>query len=453
MNTVRIGLAGFGTVGSAVYHHLKREANLLFKRCGAHLVVTAIAIRNHRKRRPGLPRALLVPSVEDLAASDRTDLIVEVMGGCNHARKLILSSLRAGKPIVTANKALLAEHGREIFGEANQRKVPVYFEASVAGGIPIIQSLREGLIANRFRLIYGIVNGTCNYILSRMSQEGISFETALHQAQALGYAETDPSLDIDGLDSAHKAAVLASLAHGGWIDFNRVYVEGIRNLSTLDIQFAHQLGYEIKLLAIIRPFGTSNIEVRVHPTLIPKSNRLASIRGATNAIIVRGHVVGDIEFSGPGAGGDATASAILSDVAQAASHLLRSQAYQAKESILRASKNLFSRNSTPSYLETHRPKVASIDHIVSRYYLRLAVTDEPGVMAQVSSILGKSQIGICSVIQPERHESKSVPLIFMVYDARHDTMQRALKKIHQLKCIKAKPIILRVEDFTLLMTH
>ncbi len=444
MKQVRIGLAGFGTVGSAVYRHIKQEASSLFERCGIHLVVTAVAVRNPRSsRRKGmrLPKSLLLPKVEQIATGNQTDLVVEVMGGCGAARNLILSALRAGKPVITANKALLAEHGREIFEESNRKGVPIYFEASVGGGIPIIKSLQEGLVANRFSLIYGIVNGTCNYILSRMSQEGIGFDAVLKQAKALGYVEADASFDIDGIDAAHKATILASLAYGGCVDFRRVYVESIRHVSAEDVQFAHQLGYEIKLLAIIRSLGKERVEVRVHPTLIPKSNRLAAIHGVTNAIVVRGHVVGDIEFSGPGAGGDATASAILSDIVQAASFL------HSSSSILHPS-SFIPHPFFSNWLCTRGPYVIDINEVISCYYLRLSVTDRPGVIAQISSILGKAKIGISSMIQPEGHEGKTVPLIFMIHNARHDMMQKSVKQIHRLQCVKTKPVMLHVETFT-----
>jgi homoserine dehydrogenase len=443
MKTIRIGLAGFGTVGSAVYQNLSRSMDLFEHRCGIRPVITAIAVRNpHRKRNHGipLPRSLAISPPELLAHRMDTDLIVEVMGGHGDAKKLVLSSLRAGKPVVTANKALLAEHGRELFSTSAKTGVPIYFEASVAGGIPIIQAIREGLIANRYKLIYGIVNGTCNYILSRMSQETLPFDTALAQAQQLGYAEADPSFDIDGIDAAHKATVLASLAFRGCINFRDVFVEGIRNVSVIDVQFAHLLGYEIKLLAIIRASSSGRIEVRVHPTLIPKTNHLASIGGVTNAVMLRGDVVGDIEFSGPGAGGNATSSSVLSDIFQAASYIACASS-RCKEP---------DKGWLTGFLASIRPegpKVVKMDEVISRFYLRFSVTDRPGVMAQISSILGKSQIGISSVIQPEGHEGKSVPLIFMIHDARNDAMQKALKQIQRLGCVKAKPMMLRVEDF------
>ncbi len=432
MKTVRIGLAGFGNVGSAVYRNLRREASLILDRTGVRLEITAIAVRHPKRRRvSGRPPAkLLVSNPLALVRHPKVDMIVEVMGGCSVARDLILASLRAGKSVVTANKALLAEHGPEIFGESVRRKVPIYFEASVAGGIPIIQSLRQGLVGNRFPLIYGIVNGTCNYILTKMSEENLPFDDVLREAQALGYAEADPSFDIDGIDAGHKAAILASLAHGGCVNFKDVHIEGIRNVSAIDVQFAHLLGYEIKLLAIIQARARNEVEVRVHPTLIPRTNRLAATRGVTNAILVRGHVVGDIKLSGPGAGGDATSSAILSDVVEAATH-----SHPSTDDRL------------PSSLGTQGPGVVPIGKVVSRYYLRLSVSDRPGVMAQITSILGRAGIGISSIIQPEGHEGKVVPLIFMIHDARFDAMDRALKHIRRLPCVKAKPLMLRVESF------
>jgi homoserine dehydrogenase len=439
METVRIGLAGFGNVGGAVYRHLRQESELLASRFNIRIQIDGIAVRHPRlKRRHGitLPRSLLFQNFNELVQSPKIDIIVELMGGSTHARNLILSSLDKGKPVVTANKAVLALKGPELFSQSRKVGVPIFFEASVAGGIPIIEALREGLGVNRFRLIYGIVNGTCNYILSQMSQKGASFDEALRQAQSLGYAEADPSFDIDGFDAAHKATVLASLASGGCVDFKKVFVEGIRQVTAIDIQFAHQLGYEIKLLAIIREIDSNHLEVRVHPTLIPKGNRLASIYGATNSIMVRGHVVGDVEFSGPGAGGNPTASAVIGDIVQAALFLTR-----------RNSRTLNHSNPITPVIRAKGPHIVPMDHVVSRYYLRLSVTDQPGVMAQISSILGKLRIGISSIVQPEGHQGKSVPLIFMIHDAKSGVMNLALRKIQKLSCIKARSVLFRVEGF------
>lgn len=437
MKTVRIGLAGFGTVGSAVYRHLRTESELMIRRFGIRPMITALAVRHPRRTRvTALPRIPLVSEAQRLASRSDVDLVVEVMGGCGDARRLILSALKTGKPVVTANKAVLAEHGASLFAESRRQSVPLYFEASVAGGIPVIQALREGLVINRFPLIYGIVNGTCNYILTRMSQDGLGFDEALKQAQRLGYAEANPSFDIDGMDAAHKATVLASLAADGCVDFRKVHVEGIRGISADDIRFARQLGYEIKLLAIIRRAGTRGMEVRVHPTLIPQGNRLASIHGATNSIMVRGHVVGDIEFSGPGAGGNATASAVLGDIAQASLHIVRRRAGITHKACA----------SSPC-LRSNGPQVLPIGQVTSRYYLRLLVANQTGVMAKISTVLGQARIGISSVIQPQGHEGKAVPLIFMLHDARGDLMKTALDKIRNLSCIRAQPQQLRVETF------
>jgi homoserine dehydrogenase len=434
MKRVRIGLAGFGTVGGSVYRYISTQAGFLESRSGVRVCLSAIAVRDPGKKRSHgipLPRSLLVKP-EELVARPDVDIVVELMGGCGMARKLVLESLKAGKPVVTANKALLAEHGEEVFTQSNRSGTPIFFEASVAGGIPLIQSLKEGLVANRLQLIYGIVNGTCNYILSSMSKEKLSFEKALAEAQAKGYAEADPSFDIDGIDAAHKAAVVATLASGGCVKFKEVHVEGIRNVSAADIQFAHQLGYEIKLLAIIRGINPKSVEVRVHPTLIPSANHLASIHGVTNSMMVRGDVVGDIEFSGPGAGGPATASAVISDIVQAASSCGR---------------NSSEFNGTTARIRPVGPSVAAIESVVSRYYLRLTVTDRPGVMAQITSVLGRAKIGISSVIQPEGHEGETVPLIFMIHDAPYKSVKLALSAIRKLNCVKAAPIMFRVETF------
>ena len=439
MRTVHIGLAGFGTVGSAVFRNLRANADLLARRCGVRPEVVAVAAQNLSPRARGPERQaarLLVRNLDALVADPRVEIVVELIGGCGAARHLILSSLRAGKPVVTANKALLAEHGREIFPESQRRGAPVWFEASVAGGIPLIQSLREGLVANRFRLLYGIVNGTCNYILSRMTLEGAGFEEALREAQARGFAEADPTLDIDGFDAAHKATVLASLVQGGCVDYRKVPVEGIRHVAVEDIRFAQRLGYAIKLLAIIRSLGPAEVEVRVHPTLIPCTNRLASIHGVTNAMVVRGSVVGDVEFSGPGAGGDATSSAVISDIMEAARHVVLAS-HCGDDTPL----------PQPSAIGPVAPRVAPAESIISRYYLRLSVADRPGVLARIASILGAAKIGISSVLQPEGHEGEAVPLILMTHDARHGAMIKALDRIRRLPAVKAKPVVLRVETF------
>jgi homoserine dehydrogenase len=390
MQEIRIAIAGLGTVGQGVYKHLLQNRGLLERRLGIRFAVHGIAVRNLRKkRRIKVPRSLMTLNWKSLVTDPRVGIVVELFGGCGEAKRLILAALREGKSVVTANKALLAEHGAEIFQATARYRAKIYFEASVAGGVPIIKALREGLIVNRFQHIYGILNGTCNYILSRMSREGADFAQALKTAQEEGYAEADPAFDIDGVDAAHKVAVLASLSNGFLIPFSKVHVEGIRGITALDIQFAHQLGYEIKLLGIVR--SQDGVEARVHPVLIPRSHILAAVDGVYNAIVVRGDVVGDAMFYGRGAGSDATASAVIADISEAGLD------------------RLYSTESRPlPGAKPAKAKIKTIDEVVSRYYLRLSVIDRPGVLAKIAAILGRSRIGISSVIQPEGHEGKAV---------------------------------------------
>jgi len=430
MQEIRIAVAGFGTVGQGVYKHLLQNRALLQQRLGIRFAVHGIAVRNlRRKRSVKVPRSLLTQDWKSLVEDPRVNIVVELFGGCGEARKLILAALRKGKSVVTANKALLAEHGEEIFEATARYRAKIYFEASVAGGVPIIKALREGLIVNRFQHIYGILNGTCNYILSKMSHGGVSFEDALKDAQKGGYAEANPAFDIDGIDAAHKVAILASLSNGFLMPFSKVYIEGIRSITPLDIQFAHQLGYEIKLLGIIR--NENGLSARVHPVLIPRSHILAAVDGVYNAIVVRGDVVGDAMFYGRGAGADATASAVIADISEAGLDRL----YSTEMRPLLGAK--------PA-----QTKIKSIDEVVSRYYLRLSVVDRPGVLAAIASVLARKKIGISSVIQPEGHEGKAVPLILMIHDAKYRDMRRALQGIMRLPSVRGRPMLLRVEDLS-----
>jgi homoserine dehydrogenase len=330
---------------------------------------------------------------------------------------------------------LLSAHGEELFDAARKYQANLYYEASVAGGIPIIKALREGFAGNQISHIYGIVNGTCNYILTRMKLEGLEFEPTLQEAQQLGYAEADPSLDVDGFDSEHKIGILASLAHGFWVKPKDIYVEGIRNVTKVDIEFAGKLGYTIKLLGVVKTLGDAKrgkaVQVSVYPALIPNTHVLASVNNVFNAIFVRGDVVGDTLFYGRGAGKDATASAILSDIADAALDLK----HKAKTRV------------PPFVPHDCTGCVVPIDNVVSRAYLRFSVTDKPGTLARIAAVLAKSNIGISSVIQPEGHEGKSVPLILMTHDAPNAAMKKALATIARLPVIKAPPVLLRVETF------
>jgi len=338
--------------------------------------------------------------------------------------------LKLGKPVVTANKALISAHGESIFKLVEKNGGNLYYEAAVAGGIPIIKSLREGLSGNRIQRLYGILNGTCNYILTQMEAEGRDFEDILLDAQRLGYAEAEPSLDVDGFDAQHKVGILASLAHGFWIKPNQIFVEGIRHITTLDIQFARHMGYCIKLLGIVKKIG-DKVQIVVHPALVPEKHVLANVSGVYNAILVRGDIVGDTLHYGQGAGADATASAVLSDLADAALDL----------------KHVSMGRVPPFVPHDQKGSVLPVEQSVSPFYLRLSVIDRPGTLARIAAILGEAKIGICSVFQPEGHVGGSVPLIMMLHDASDAAMQKALKRIGRLSAVKAKPTMIRVENF------
>jgi len=327
---------------------------------------------------------------------------------------------------------LLSAHGEELFAAAKKYGTNLYYEASVCGGIPIIKSLREGFVGNRITALYGIVNGTCNYILTRMKLEGADFATVLADAQKLGYAETPPDLDIDGHDAAHKTGILASLAHGFWVNPKKIHVEGIRHISALDIKYAGELGYTIKLLGTVKKLeGSCRVQVSVYPTLVPNAHVLASVNGVFNAVFVQGDIVGDALFYGRGAGKDATASSVLSDIGDAMLDL--------KTGI---------KNRLPAFVPHEcAGAVAPISEVVSQYFVRLNVVDKPGVLARIATIFGQSNIGISSVIQPEGHEGESVPLIFMLHYATNGVAAKALAKIAKLPTVKGKPVMIRVESF------
>ncbi|WCJ60019.1 homoserine dehydrogenase [Fontisphaera persica] len=437
---VNLGMIGGGTVGSGVYHALSRNRALMESRLGIRLNWVGVAVKEIDEPRPyPIPRSLLTTDWTQVVNDPQVNIVIELVGGTTIAKTMVLAALKLGKPVITANKALLSAHGEELFAAAQKYGANLYYEASVCGGIPIIKALREGFVGNRITHLYGIVNGTCNYILSRMQHEGAEFEDVLREAQRLGYAEADPSLDIDGHDARHKIGILASLAHGFWVRPEDIYVEGIRQVTQADIRFAAQLGYTIKLLGIIKTVpgrgkageGGARIQVAVHPTLVPHRHVLASVNDVFNAVFVRGDVVGDTLFYGRGAGKDATASAVLSDIADAALEIKHG-----------------TRHRIPPFVpHANGSSVVPMDHTMSRYYLRLSVVDRPGVLARISSILGQANIGIMSVIQPEAHEGQTVPLILMIHDAPNAAMRKALAKIGRLTVVKAPPVMFRVETF------
>src|SRR5437016_3848473 len=443
MQQVNLGMIGGGTVGSGVFHALQLNGELMASRIGARVNLRKIAVKAFDEPRPyEIPASYMTTDWQTVVNDPQIHIVAELAGGTTLARTVILTALKLAKPVITANKALLSAHGEELFAAAQKHGTNLYYEASVCGGIPIIKSLREGFVGNRITHLYGIVNGTCNYILTRMKLEGAPFESVLEDAQAQGYAELEPSLDIDGHDALHKIGILASLAHGFWVNPGRIYVEGIRNITALDIKFAEQLGYTIKLLGIIKKIAgpaskktnkekSSRVQVSVYPTLVPNRHVLASVNHVFNAVFVRGDIVGDTLFYGRGAGKDATASAVLSDLADAALDL-----------------KFGTKHRLPPFVPHERDgAVAPISEVLSRYFIRLDVVDVPGTLAKIATIFGNAKIGISSVIQPEGHEGESVPLIFMLHDAPNGAVSRALKKIGGLSVVKAAPVMFRVETF------
>lgn len=427
--SIRIGLAGLGNVGLGVFKNLEKNGGLLRERTGFDLKITRIAVRDPgRKRDISVGRANLTADWRELVADPDIDIIVELIGGITQAFDLVCAALRAKKPVVTGNKALLAERGPELFKLAEENGAPIYFEAAVAGGIPIIQTLQEGFVGNHIRSIHGIINGTCNYILTRMTAEGVSYGDALADAQRLGFAEADPTLDVGGWDAAHKAIILASLSYGFWIKPDDTFVQGIAHISQTDIRFAAQLGYTIKLLSVIRADEKGRVEVRTQPSLVPQGHVLASIVGAFNAVLVHGDIVGETLFYGKGAGQDPTSSSVISDIAEAAATL-----------------HYGSRHSgfVPHGLYG---KSKPVDETVSKFYVRLTVADVPGVLARVAAVFGESGIGISSVIQPdESDEAGTTPLIFMLDTAMLRDVRGAMQTVAALDCVREEPSWLRVE--------
>ncbi len=429
---IGVGLLGFGTVGVGVVKALGENGDLIESRTGLKLVLRRVADLDLERDR-GVPLApgLLTRDAAAVVSAPDVDVVIELIGGVGAARDLLLQALRLGKPVVTANKALLAERGAEIFQVAEQHRANVFFEASVGGGIPLIRALREGLVSNRVRRIYGILNGTCNYILTRMEQERASFERALKDAQKAGYAEAEPGLDIDGIDTAHKAVILASLAYGFPVPMAAVAAEGIRNVEALDIRYAGELGYRIKLLAVIKDVG-GETEIRVHPTLVPAGHILSSVHGVFNAVLIEGDGVGEVLCYGRGAGQDPTASAVLSDVVDAARDLDCRAARRA-----------------PGFI-SHNPsgRIREIGASEVRYYLRLTLLDKPGVFGQIGAVLGRHGISIASLLQKEILAGKQVPVIVITHQAREAAFRAALDEIDALQnIVGARTVRYRIEDF------
>ena len=429
MDKINIGVIGFGTVGSGVIRALLAKPHFFEKKTGARLVVKTICDKDIRtKREVSVEKSILTTDVNSILHDADVSIVVELMGGIHPAKEFILEALRRGKHVVTANKALLAECGEEIFQAAKKANVDLYFEASVGGGIPIIKVLRESLGGNHIDTLLGIVNGTSNYILTSMDEDGLSFNQALIEAKKKGYAEKNPALDIKGIDSAHKLAILSLLSFGKSIASNAIYVEGIEDISLSDIRYAQDFGYVIKLLAIAKNIN-GQLEARVHPTLLSKEHLLSNVKGVYNAIYVHGDLAGGTLFYGRGAGSKPAASSVLGDIIDVARNIKHNSV-----------------NRVPIYVEdTTIKKVRDIDDIETRYYLRLSVIDKPGGLGKIAAILGRHGISIASVAQKERKQAKIVPVVMMTHDAKERNMRLALEEISRLGGIKKKTIAIRVE--------
>ncbi len=426
---INVGIIGFGTVGTGTARILLENRGLLKDRTGIDINLRRVAdLDVIRKRGLKLPKGVLIPSADDIIADTEIDIIVELIGGTTVARELVRRAIGNGKHVVTANKALLATHGDELFSAAARARVEIGFEASVAGGIPIIKVIREGLIANRIKAVYGIINGTTNYILTKMTGEKVGFADALKEAQRLGYAEADPTYDVEGIDSAHKLAILASLSYGARFGFKDVYREGISWISPMDIEYAGELGYKLKLLAIAKEID-GKVELRVHPTMIPEENLISKVDGVFNAVYVEGDAVGSTLYYGRGAGDMPTGSAVVSDIVDIASNIVNGSA-----------------GSVPGMKGPKKAKrLLKMDDVVSMYYFRFSAIDRPGVLSKISGILGKYNISIVSVIQKGRHEGKAVPLVVLTHRAREKDVLRAVKEIDRLSIVAGKTVFIRVE--------
>ena len=427
MTPLKIGIAGLGTVGAGTVRLLAENAPLIAARAGRPISVTAVSARDKSRDR-GIALAGITwhDNAISLATDPNVDVVVELIGGSDGpAKALVEAAIAAGRPVVTANKALLAVHGAAIAAAAEAASLPLGFEAAVAGGIPVIKVLREGLAANRVSRVAGILNGTCNYILTTMREEGRDFPEVLASAQALGYAEADPAFDIDGVDAAHKLTILTALAFGQNVDFSAVHIEGIRHISALDISFAEELGYRIKLLGIAQqtPAGVS---MRVHPAMVPVSKLLAAVEGVFNAVLMEGDFSGPVFCQGRGAGAGPTASAVVADLID----------------IARGNK-IPVWGAAQSALAPSRP--VAISALTGAYYLRLMVTDQPGVLADVTAILRDHGISLESMLQHGRSPGEAVPIVLVTHDALEASVSAAVSRIATLDCVLAPPALIRIE--------
>ncbi len=433
MEAINVGLLGCGTVGAGAAKLLLQNARVIQARLGAPLNLKYVAdLDIETDRGIKFPDGVLTTDAQQVIQDPEVRIVAELIGGQTVAKDLIMQALDQGKHVVTANKALLAKHGNALLEKAASKNVVLAYEASVGGCMPIIKTMREALVANRVNAMSGILNGTCNYILSKITDEGSEYEGALAEAQTEGYAEADPTLDVEGLDTAHKLAILTALAYGVEINLDDIFVEGISKITPLDIEFANQFGYRIKLLAISKDRGDA-VESRVHPTMIPFDNLLSSVNGTLNAITVSGDAVGDIQLNGHGAGMMPTASAVVADMVDIARDLLSG----AKPRIPLLAFQ-------PDRIRPAR--VLSMDELQTHYYFRFAAVDRPGVLSKISGILGKHGISLKSVHQKGRKSHGSVPLVMLTHHAREKDVKKALKEIVALDVVTTEPVLIRIED-------
>ena len=433
MQEIKIGLIGFGTVGSGLAQVLFEQQNRLEKRVGAHIRLTKVAdimVESLPEHIAQDGKVILTKDVNDIFTDPEISIVVELIGGIEPAKSFILKAIEHGKHVVTANKALLSLHGKEIFEAASRKGVEVGFEASVGGGIPVIKSLKEGLVGNRILSIMGIMNGTANYILTQMTDHATPFEKVLKDAQEKGFAEADPTYDVEGIDTAHKLVILMTIAYGTHIHLDQVTTEGISSIQPIDIDFAREFGYRIKLLAISHNHG-DHVEARVHPTMVPEKHLLANINGAYNAIHFKGDMVGNVVLYGLGAGMMPTGSAVVADIVDIARDIL-TDAVQRVPSL--------------SYLPAHFTErgITPLEELRCPYYFRMTAQDKPGVLSTISGILGKYSISIESVIQKGRGHKEAVPLVILTHEAGEAAVQQAVAEIDALDIVTDKTVKIRI---------
>jgi homoserine dehydrogenase len=435
-SSIGIGLAGFGTVGSGVWNTLQRNGDLITGRTGGgiSLHIAKILVRDLSKARAttsDVAAGTFTTDWKELVADPAVELVVELIGGTTDAFDIVAAALRAKKPVVTGNKALLAERGIELFAISKEMDTPIHFEAAVAGGIPIIRTVQDSFIGNRIHSFSGIINGTSNYILGRMTDAGLDFAAALAEAQSLGYAEADPALDVNGWDAAHKAILLATLAYGFPIDPASIHVSGIEQVRPTDISFAKELGYVVKLLAVIRERADGQVELRVQPSFIAKTHILASVHGVFNAVAVHGDTAGESLFYGRGAGQDPTASSVVADLVEAA----------------RSLKHVSGHRGFLPYREAG--KLVPISETSTAYYVRFDVTDRPGVLAEIATVIGSHKIGVAGIHSPvdaSNPDAEFVDMVFLLHTCAFGKLQTALAEVEALDCINSTPVVFRIES-------